>query len=194
VNVVRVSNETELAELVRRIMAGDAGAEDEVVRRYTEGVSVIIGRIVQSHSVTEDLFQETFIKALEKIRHGDVREPERLSGFICAMAKFIAIEHMRKARQMTNHEEVGRAELISDPEPSQLERLCQEERDEIIRQVIDELKVKRDREIIFDYYIAEKDKDQICAEQGLTREQFNRVIFRALNRYKELYLKRIGKP
>jgi hypothetical protein len=48
--------------------------------------------------------------------------------------------------------------------------------------------------MLFRYYIAEEDKDQICADFGLTRDQFNRVIFRALKRYKELYVKLVGKP
>ena len=43
-------------------------------------------------------------------------------------------------------------------------------------------------------YPYEEDKDQICADLGLTSHQFNSVIFRALKRYKELFIKRFGKP
>jgi RNA polymerase sigma-70 factor, ECF subfamily len=192
VNVFGVSNETELAELVRRIIGGDARAEEEIVRRYKDGVSIIIGKIIQRPSVTEDIFQETFKKALEKIRHGDVREPERLSGFICSMARNLAIEHVRKERKVTKEAEIGRTEQIPDPAPDQFEQLWRKERAEIVRQVLNELKVKRDRDVILRYYIAEEDKDQICADLGLTRGQFNGVIFRALKRYKELYVKLVG--
>jgi RNA polymerase sigma-70 factor, ECF subfamily len=194
VGVVGSNSEIELADLVKRIIGGDAFAEEELVHRYKEGVSIIIGRIVQSRSATEDLSQETFLKALEKIRHGEVRQPDRLSGFICAIARNIAIEYVRRGRRLINQEEIGKAEEISDPAPSQLDQLCRQERCEVVRQVLSELKVKRDRDVLFRYYIAEEDKDQICRDLGLTTGQFSRIIFRALNRYKELYTKLVGAP
>jgi RNA polymerase sigma-70 factor, ECF subfamily len=190
VSVVRVNNE---AELVRRIVAGDSHAEEEVVHRYKEGVSVIIGRIVQNRSATEDISQETFKITIEKMRRGDVREPERLSGFICGVARNLAIDHVRRVRKSTNQEDVGITEHVSDPTPDPYEQLWRKERARIVRGIINELRVKRDRDVILRYYIAEEDKEQICADLGLSREQFNGVIFRALKRYKELYEKLVGK-
>ena len=192
--VIGVGKETESAELVKRIIAGDLHAEEELIRRYRDGVSIIIMQIVRDSPLAEDLSQETFMKALEKIRQGDVREPEKLSGFICGMAKYIAIDCVRRIRRSSNQKETGEAEQVPDPAPDQLEQLCRKERNEIIRRVIYDLKIERDREVIFRYYIAEEDKDMICADLGLNREQFNRVIFRALKRYKELYIKLIVKP
>jgi RNA polymerase sigma-70 factor, ECF subfamily len=192
VNVVRVTNETDLTELVRRVASGDAHAEEEVVRRYKQGISIIVSRIVQTHPINEDICQETFRITLEKMRREEIREPERISGFICGVARNLAIDYVRKLRKLTNLEEIGMAEQVPDPKPDQFEQLWRKERTAIVRQVINELKVKRDRDIIYRHYIAEEDKDQICADLGLPRDQFNRVIFRALKRYKELYIKMAG--
>lgn len=192
--MVEASDKTEWLEWVRRITAGDADAEEELVRRYQDGIAIIINQIVRNESITEDLSQETFRIALEKIRDGDVRDPERISGFICGVARNLALDYVRKMRRLTNQEELGTAEQIRDPRPDQFEQLLNKERAEIVRQVISKLKVERDREVLFRYYIAEEDKDQICADLNLTSHQFNSVIFRALNRYKELYIKRFGKP
>lgn len=191
---VNVGSESELAVMVRRIIAGDSRAEEELVHRYKEGVGIIINQIVQSRDATEDVSQETYKIALVKIRRGDVRDPERLSGFICGIARNLALEHVRKARRLTNQDEIGKADSIPDRAPDQLDRLCQEESSQTVRQVIDELKSQRDRAVILRYYIAEEDKDQICADLGLTRAQFNNVISRALQRFKELYIKLKGKP
>jgi RNA polymerase sigma-70 factor (ECF subfamily) len=191
-NVVRTSNKTDWLEWMRRIIAGDADAEGELVRRYKDGIAIIIGRIVHNQSVTEDLSQDTFRITLEKIRNGDVHEPERLSGFISGVARNVAIEYVRRIRRLMNQEEIGKAEQIHDPQPNQFEQLWHKERAEIVRQVITELKVERDREVLSRYYIAEEDKDRICADLGLTNLQFNSVISRALKRFKELYLKRFG--
>lgn len=184
----------DLAELVSRIIKGDGHAEVELVHRYAGVVSMIIGRKVQRRDVTEDISQDTFRIAIEKIRRGDLRDPERLSGFICGIARTRALEHFRKPNRWANQEEIEEAKSVVDVAPNPLDRLCQEERDGIVREVIDDLKIPRDREIIYRYYIAEEDKDQICADMGMTRNQFNSVISRALQRYKELYLKRINAP
>jgi RNA polymerase sigma-70 factor (ECF subfamily) len=193
VSVIRASNEMDWFEWMRRIIAGDADAETELVRRYKEGVSIIIGQIVHNSSITEDLCQETFKITLHKIRAGHVREPERLSGFIRGVARNVAIDYVRKMRQLTNQEEIGKAEQIPDPQPDQFENLWRKEKADIVRRTISELKVERDRQVLSRYFLAEEDKSQICADLGLTSKQFNSILSRALKRYKELYLKRFGK-
>ena len=44
----------------------------------------------------DDIFQETFRIALEKIRKGQIREPDRLSGFIAALARNLVVGHFRR--------------------------------------------------------------------------------------------------
>lgn len=192
--MIKAGDETYLVEWVRRIVARDADADSELVRRYEEGIAIIINRIVRNESVTQDLSQETFRIVLEKIRDGSVREPKRISGFICSVARNLAIDHMRKMRRVTNIEDVDNLRPIRDPQPSPVEDLLRRERAEMVRRALGELKSERDREVIFRYYIAEEDKSQICAVLGLNSQQFNSIIFRALKRYKELYIKRFGEP
>jgi RNA polymerase sigma-70 factor (ECF subfamily) len=194
VNLVSTNSGTELVELVRRIIAGDSAAEDEVVRRYKQGVAVIIDRIVRSQSATEDVSQETFKIVLEKLRRGDLRQPERLSGFVCSVARNAAIDYVRRARRSNLREEISNAEHIPDPAPSQLEEILKQEKAAVVRQIINELKIERDRDLLNRYYIAEQDKDRICEDLHLTRTQFNNVIYRAIARFKELYVRRVGQP
>ncbi len=59
----------------------------------------------------------------------------------------------------------------------------------MVRQVLTELKNDRDREILSRYYIADQDKDVICRDLQLSGLHFNRVLFRARQRYKELFEK-----
>lgn len=187
-----MSNDKELAELVRRIIARDSAADEDLVRRYEKGVAIIIDRIVQNESVTEDLSQDTFKIVLQNVRRGDLRDRERLSGFICSVARNVAIDFVRKARKKLIQEEIGQAEHVPDPAPSQLDAILREERARAVRNVIDELKIERDREILRRYYVLEEDKDQICAALELTRTQFNNVLSRAKARFKELYVQLVG--
>ena len=169
--------------LVDRIRSGDVGAESELVSRYSRGLRMIISRGTRDRSIVDDLCQETFRIALEKIRRGDLRDAKRLSGFMCAVARNITIDHFRRAR---------RADAVavgdeSDPAPSPLERLLADERAVIARKVLAELTSDRDRQILLRFYVAEETKAQICADLGLNSLHFNRVLFRARGRYRALY-------
>jgi RNA polymerase sigma-70 factor (ECF subfamily) len=176
------------AWLVERILAGDSGAEDELVARYSRGVSRMI-RANGGQLAVEDLRQKTFELALQKIRQGELRDPEKLSSFILGVARFVALGHIRRLR---SGKETGleAAELVVDPAPDPLDQLLQKETAQLIWQAINQLKSPRDREIL-SRLIAEEDQRQVGADLGLTNLQFNVVLFRARERFKKLYLKLI---
>jgi RNA polymerase sigma-70 factor (ECF subfamily) len=73
--------------------------------------------------------------------------------------------------------------------PSQLDQLLAQEKAGIVRQVITELNSDRDREVLLRFYLREEEKEQICADLGLSSLHFNRVLFRARERYKQLFEK-----
>lgn len=181
------------ADLVRRIIAGDRKAEEELIERYSQGVSIIIRREAGNAAVVDDLRQETFRIAMEKIRRGDVREPEKLSGFICGVARNLTISHFRGASRLESLNEIEETRLLPDPGPNPFDEVSQKEIAGIVRRVIKELKSERDRQVLFRFYIAEEPKERICADLGLTSLHFNRVLFRARERFKELYEEVVGK-
>jgi len=169
--------------LVDRIRAGDAAAESDLVSRYARGVRMIVSRGTRDRSIVDDLCQDTFRIAIEKIRLGDVRDAKRLSGFICSLARNLTIEHFRRSRRGNVVAPIDE----SDPAPSQLELLLAEEQATIARKVLSELGSDRDRQILFRFYVADETKARICTEFGLSSLHFNRVLFRARERYRELY-------
>lgn len=180
------------AELVTRLVTGDSQAEELLLERYSRPVSLLLQRHTGGRPEAEDLFQETFRLALEKLRQGELRDPSRLPGFLASIARNLAIEHYRKAarrRTEANSEVVERSELPSEPDRSTtLDRLLLAEQAATVRRVIGELGTERDRELLLRYYIAEEDKDALCAEFGLTSLQFNRTLHRARQRFKQLYV------
>jgi RNA polymerase sigma-70 factor (ECF subfamily) len=191
VKVVSANSGAELSDLVRRVIDGDSAAEDEIVSRYSRGVCIVINRIVRSQSDAEDVSQQTFRIVIEKLRHGDLREPERLSGFVCGVARNTALDYVRRARNTRSLDGSVDIAQIPDPAPSQLDRILAEEKASAVRRVIGELKRERDKELLFRYYVAEQDKEKICAQMKLSSAQFNNVIFRATVRFKELYVRLI---
>jgi RNA polymerase sigma-70 factor, ECF subfamily len=174
-------------ELVSRIRAGDQQAEVELIECYSPVVMSIIRREVGATALADDLYQESFCIILEKVRRGDVREAEKLPGFVCGVARNQVIKHFQRAVRQRKLAETEDALSISHPAPNQLEQLLQREKADIVRQILKEMTNERDIQVLFRFYLAEHDKKQICADLGLTSMQFNLVIHRARARYRELY-------
>lgn len=174
------------AALVHRIRGGERAAEAELVERYRRGVSLILRRSA-GPAAADDLYQEVFLLAVEKIRAGEVREPERLSGFICGLARNLAIDYFRRRPPASSFADSGARDAVPDPGASPLERVLRNEDDRSVRDLLSEMTSERDRQILLRFYIGEEDKDRICADLDLTGLQFNRVLYRARERFRELY-------
>ena len=182
---------TSPADLVDRIRRGDKEAENVLVRRYSRGVSVVIKRIIKNVTDVEELVQQTLMIAVEKIRQGAVTEPERVSGYICGIAGKLAWAHVKKTR-LRNLVDIDEVAPVVDSSRGPFDQLLQKEEAELVRQVIGELRMPRDREIITRYYLHGEERESICASLSLTSVQFNTVKSRALDRFKELYEKRLS--
>jgi RNA polymerase sigma-70 factor, ECF subfamily len=176
-----------LSDLVVRILAGERDAEEELFYRYRSGVAIIVRRIAKNFHASKDLSQDTFRLVLEKIRRGDLRDPEKLSGFICGIARNLSIEHLRRMKRLEATSEVDVVKSIPDPAPGQLSLLLKKEKAHAIRQMLDELEPARDREILYRFYLTEDDKEKICNDLGLSSLHFNRVLYRAKERFRTLY-------
>lgn len=175
-------------ELVRRIREGDARAEEELVAGFGEGLTFLLRRWTRDRAAAEDLYQETFRMALEKIRSGEVRDPERLAGFLHSLARNLSIHHYRRGSvRQTREEDLETVADASAPETGQLGQLLHREKIAMVRQVLSELASERDRQVLFRFYIAEEDRERIRSDLGLSGPELNMVLFRARRRYRDLY-------
>ena len=185
------ADEAEIAsDLVRRIATGDTGAEGQLVSRYSRVLKVLLHRLTGSPDLAEDLHQETFRIVLERLRRQGLDEPAGLASFLRGTARNLALAERRKgARRKTENDEEALAE-VPHPAPSQLSSVLLDEEAATVRRLLDELGVERDRELLLRFYVADEDKETICSDLGLDRLHFNRVIFRARQRFRELFERR----
>jgi RNA polymerase sigma-70 factor (ECF subfamily) len=142
--------------------------------------------MIHDRYTVEDIRQETLRVVIEKIRNGELREPEKLSGFVCNTARNLAIEHFRRqARGMpVNLEDAG---PLPEPGPNPFDRLLRDEQARLARKVLSEMETERYREVLYRFYIAEESKENICQRLSLTSLNFNRILNRAKDRYRALY-------
>jgi RNA polymerase sigma-70 factor (ECF subfamily) len=173
-------------DLVRRIHAGDAVAETELVERYSRGLLYMLRRTAGDPGLAEDLHQETFQIVLERLRQRGLEEPERLAGFLHRTAKNLFIAGYRKGARRKTGGEVEGMEAVPDPASGPLQETLRAEEARLVRRLIGELDTDRDRQLLYRFYIAEEDKESICDDLGLSSLHFNRVLFRARQRFKEI--------
>jgi RNA polymerase sigma-70 factor (ECF subfamily) len=172
--------------LAARIHAGDAAAESELVTRYSNGLSYLLRKITGDPMLSEDLLQETFRVALRRIRAGELREPEKLGGFLRQTVKNLARAERRRDGRWESMEDGPEGREPVDPEESQLNRVIRSEVAGLVRKVLREIRSRRDRQLLCRFYIAEEEKDAICRDLGLSSLNFNLILFRARERFRKL--------
>jgi RNA polymerase sigma-70 factor, ECF subfamily len=182
------------ADLVRRIASGDPAAEEELVRRYSQGLLFHLRRMTGDPSLSDDLHQETFRVVLERLRGGGIADPERLAGFILGTGRNLFLAGWRKQSRRGERDAVDVEELeLLDPAPDPFDQTLREEEIREVRRLLGGLGTDRDRQILFRFYVAEEKKERICADLGLSSLHFNRVLFRARQRFREM-LAELGEP
>jgi RNA polymerase sigma-70 factor, ECF subfamily len=102
------------AALVRRAATGDTGAFSELVRRYQRAAYLVALGVTRRHADAEDVAQEAFVVALERIE--ECRDPERFAGWFTTIVK-------NRARNLLRREQLREGEPIpfqvptTDPGP-----------------------------------------------------------------------------
>ncbi len=167
---------------------GDRSAEAELVERYGRGVLYLLKRKTRDPELALDLRQETFRVAIEHLRAGGLEDAARIGAYLRGIAVNLAIADARKSTRRATTADSDAIELAADPTAGPAENVSTEQIRAAVRGLLDELPVQRDREILLRFYINDEDKDSICAGLGVDSAHFNRVLFRAKERFRELVL------
>jgi RNA polymerase sigma-70 factor, ECF subfamily len=157
------------------------------VYRDYPGLRALILRRVHDPEVAADILQDAAVTTLEKLRRGEIAHPENLGGYLYR----VALNHLRNLRRKNRTVASNAASLSNEQqltEDPEWERVGRPQWAAAARRVLDELPAPRDRELLLRFYLNDEDKEVICQQIGLSREHFNRVIFRARNRFRELLL------
>jgi len=85
-------------ELVALYAKGSNPAFDVLLNRYKSSVHSYIYYIVRDRDLTEDVFQETFVKAIMTIKQGRYSENGKFKAWIMRIAHNLIIDHFRQER------------------------------------------------------------------------------------------------
>lgn len=171
--------------LVTRIRNGEEPAMEELYRVFSRGVRYYLCRQLGPQEL-DDRVHDAFLIVVQAIQRGDLREPERLMGFVRTVVRRQVAAHIDQAVHSRKEEvdlEVGSriADLRHNPESNAADR----QRAELMAHVLRGLSPK-DREILTRFYLYEQPQEQICEEMSLSETQFRLLKSRAKTRFGEL--------
>lgn len=85
-------------QLVRAYASGDNEAFDVLLKRHQDRIFNYILRIIKNEDIANDIFQETFVKAILTIKQGRYTENGKFPAWISRIAHNLIIDHYRQEK------------------------------------------------------------------------------------------------
>ncbi|AIY14228.1 MULTISPECIES: RNA polymerase sigma factor [Cellulophaga] len=86
--------------LVKNYINGEEKALEILINRHNQRISSFIYSKVLNRDVTEDIFQDTFIKVIKTLRKGSYSEEGKFLPWVMRIAHNLVIDHFRKNKRM----------------------------------------------------------------------------------------------
>ncbi len=185
-------NERNWLTLVESIHKGERSGMEELYRVFSRGVRFYLCRQLGPQDL-DDKVHDTFLIVVQAIRKGELREPERLMGFVrTVVRRQVAAQIDRSVQSRREQAELNSSAAVSDhrdtPEEAAILRQHEQVAETVLRSVSG-----RDREILTRFYLMEQTQQEICDEMNLSETQFRLLKSRAKARFGELGKKTLAR-
>ncbi len=178
-------NSIPFAELVRRIHLGDSQAMAALYEFISRGMRPYLSRQLEPQDF-QDKLHDVFLEVVRALHLGQLRDPERLMGFVRTVARRkVAVYIDAATRNRRDHVEIATLFTLASSRPTpEREAIFQQQR-EMVNQTLVQMS-GRECEILSRFYIQDQRRIQICAEMGLTGTQFRLLKCRSKARFVQL--------
>lgn len=169
--------------LARRVAGArgkpDSAAEAELYRRLAPRVRLYGLRHLRDRQAAADLAQQVLLMTLERLRAGEVREPERIASFVLGASRMTVIEMKRGERRRGDLLEAygGKDEAFEAPEPLALDP------DRLAKCL--EALPERERAVVVMSFFADQPAEQVGTELGISGGNVRVIRHRALGRLRD---------
>ena len=175
-------------DLEQRVRQGDRAAEAELAAYFGSRLLAMFIARTRDRELARDLSQDTLIVVLQQVRRGAVREPEKLSAFVHAIARNTLNSHFR-SRGRTPREEP----LLHDVAAQLPDYAEEEQRERLLREALDQLD-DIDRKILASSLADGAKPGRIGTMLGLSSEVIRQRKSRALKKITEYIKQAVTNP
>lgn len=177
--------------LVALVRANDPDGMERLYALFSRGIRFVLWHHLGAENL-DDHVHDAFLVVVQAIQRGDLRDPDRLLGFIHTIVRRHIAHQIRgnvaERRSRVEWEPV--AGVLHDARPDPERALQHEEECAIMRRVLQEMP-PRDREVLTRFYLLEESVESICRELELSETQFRLLKSRAKARFAEAGKKRM---
>ena len=175
------------AELIQRILQGDQDAFTPLVNKYQKGVHALVWRKVGDFHIAQEITQDAFLKAYQKL--GTLKSYELFSGWLYVIAANLCRDWHRKNAPPEQSLEVTDASEVEQVSYSRYvaERQATET-DETRREVVKKLLQKlpeSERTVVTLHYLGEMTVKAIGEFLGVSQNTVKSRLNRARNRLRK---------
>jgi RNA polymerase sigma-70 factor (ECF subfamily) len=175
---------------VERLRAGDFRTQEHFVAYFSELLQLKLRSRLHSPQAIEDVRQETFARVLAALRGGKIRQPERLGAYVNSMCNNVLLEHYRASTRDSSIEDEEDQDFPAKV-VDLLGALAAKQMEQKVREILEELP-ERDRRLLKEIFLEERDKDDVCRDFGVDRDYLRVLLHRAKQSFKALYLKNMS--
>ena len=128
--------------LVKDYMNGDERALEKLINRHNQRLSSFIYSKVQDREVTEDIFQDTFMKVIRTLKKGNYNEEGKFLPWVMRISHNLIIDYFRKNKRMPRFEgsnDFNIFSIISDDQLNAERRIIKDQIDQDLTLLIREL-------------------------------------------------------
>ena len=175
------------AELIQRILAGDQDAFTPLVNKYQKAVHALAWRKVGDFHIAQEITQDAFLKAYEKLE--TLKSYELFAGWLYVIAANLCRDWLRKSSLPEQSLEVTDASEVDQVSYSQhIARKQAAEADETRREVVKKLLQKlpeSERTVVTLHYLGEMTVKAIGEFLGVSQNTVKSRLNRARNRLRK---------
>lgn len=142
-------------QLVRLYIKGEEQALGELIHRHKSRVYTAIYLFVKDTYLAEDLFQDTFIKVIKKLKEGKYKEEGKFLPWVLRMANNLCIDFYRKTKRkptIINPKGFDIFEILTFEEGNAEDRIIQSENAVYVKTLLDKLPMEQKEVVILRHY------------------------------------------
>jgi RNA polymerase sigma-70 factor (ECF subfamily) len=128
--------------LVKNYVLGDEASLEILIKKHQQRLFSFIYSKVKDRDITNDIFQDTFIKVIKTLKKGNYNEEGKFLPWIMRIAHNLIIDYFRKNNRMPNFknsDEFDIFSIISDDSLNAEKQLIQEQIFDDLRVLVNEL-------------------------------------------------------
>ncbi len=138
----KMEQQIEDSELVRDYISGDEKSLEILITRHNQRITSFIYSKVLDRDITEDIFQDTFIKVIKTLKKGTYSEEGKFLPWVMRIAHNLIIDHFRKNKRMPKFEgndDFNIFSVIGDDKLNAEKQIIKNQIDSDLRGLIEEL-------------------------------------------------------